>query len=78
MMSLDTASGNKHFQDMINLRKKLKKEEENRRLFTEQARKKDEELKRVLAELEAVKDNKEEESENSKKQRVVAMQRKDN
>lgn len=63
---------------MINLRKKLKKEEENRKMFTEQARKKDEELKRVLAELEAVKDNKEEETETAKKQRVVAMQRKDN
>lgn len=58
---------------MINLRKKLKKEEENRRLFTDQARKKDEELKRVMAELELLKGNQQEESEASKKQRVVAM-----
>jgi hypothetical protein len=42
--------------DLINLRKKLKKEEENRRMFVEQARKKDEELKRVQTELENMRD----------------------
>lgn len=42
--------------DLINLRKKLKKEEDNRRMFTEQARKKDEELKRVQTELDSIKD----------------------
>jgi hypothetical protein len=48
---------------MINLRKKLKKEEDNRKLFTEQARKKDEELKSVMVEFEALKETKIEESD---------------
>lgn len=58
---------NQHYQEMINLRKKLRKEEDNRRLFTDQARKKDEELKRVLAELEQLKGNQIEESEQAKR-----------
>ena len=48
--------GNQLYMDLINLRKKLKKEEDNRRMFTEQARKKDEELKRVQTELDSIKD----------------------
>ena len=50
------SEGNQYYVDMINLRKKLKKEEDNRKMFTEQARRKDEELKRVLVELEQVRE----------------------
>lgn len=52
-----------YFMDMINLRKKLKKEEDQRKLFAEQAKKKDEELKRVQQELERERDSKQEETD---------------
>ena len=52
-----------YFMDMINLRKKLKKEEDQRKLFAEQAKKKDEELRKVQQELEREKDSKQEETD---------------
>jgi len=52
-----------YFMDMINLRKKLKKEEDQRKLFAEQAKKKDEELRRVQQELERERDSKQEETD---------------
>ena len=64
--------------DMINLRKKLKKEEENRKMFTEQARKKEEELKKLREEFNQLKESKTGETEAGKKERMVQAQRKDN
>ena len=56
-MSIMGNENNKYYMDMINLRKKLKKEEESRKLFTEQARKKDDELKRVREQMERMLDS---------------------
>lgn len=64
---------NQYFMDMINLRKKLKKEGEQKKLFNEQARTKDEELKKVQTELENIKSSKTEESEKDAKERVLIM-----
>ena len=66
-------AGNQYYMDMINLRKKLKKEEDNRRLFTEQAKKKDEEVKRLTLELEQVKSSQTHETESQKKERLLQV-----
>ena len=52
-----------YLMDMINLRKKLKKEEDQRKLFAEQAKKKDEELRKVQRELERERGTKQEETD---------------
>ena len=64
---------NQYFMDMINLRKNIKKEGEQKKLFNEQARTKDEELKKVQTELENIKSSKTEESEKDAKERVLIM-----
>jgi len=62
-----------YLMDMINLRKKLKKEEDQRKLFAEQAKKKDEELRKVQRELERERGTKQEETDQQKKERVLAL-----
>ena len=59
--------------DMINLRKKLKKEGDQKKLFIEQARTKDEDLKRVQTELETLKKSKVQESEKEVKERALVI-----
>ena len=68
----------KELSELAMIKRKLKKEEENRRIFGEVAKKREEELKKLQADYHQLLNEGKTTDEQQKRDRIVAMQRKDN